>query len=77
MMDGGAGQQPEPEDEPETPAKGVSREGVKFSFSGAAASPLGKIAAEMKELEDTALGVDTSLNNQTVAAICTPAVHGV
>lgn len=72
MMDGGAGQQPEPEDEPETPAKGVSREGIKFSFSGATGSPLGKVAAEMKELEDTALGVDTSLNNQTVVAEIIP-----
>ena len=51
-------QEPEPEDEkPETPAKGV-----KFSFSGSAASPLGKLTAEMKGLEDSALGVDTSLN---------------
>ena len=60
MMDAGAVQEPEPEDErPETPAKGV-----KFSFSGAAASPLGKLAAEMKGLEDSALGVDTSLNHR-------------
>ena len=63
MMDAGAVQEPEPEDEkPETPAKGV-----KFSFSGSATSPLGKLAAEMKGLEDSALGVDTSLNQTIIA----------
>ena len=66
MMDDGAGQQPEPEGQDmETPTKGVQ-----FSFSGAVESPLGKMAAEMKDDEATAMGVDISLNQTIIDDLC-------
>ena len=42
------------------------KKGMQFSFSGAAGSPLGKIAEDMKDEEDDALRVDTALNASTV-----------